>query len=736
MVDFYKQVNTPSIQSRQSVSPNVPTHDNNAESRIRNGSRHNLGTAIQQLIGVGVGVSQIHDKYMENTRKRNELNIKGDLRGSGSAVINLVDKRARDKDGLTGITDLDKPTLETYIKEAMTDHLKASKITNKDYFKAMKPDVDERVSAIIDHQSKINDHVQLTKAYGVLKDEVSHIVGSVGAPEDKGKALIKLMKERVGTEAYTKTVDGKEVEVIPAIHDTMGNGKAHLMQALSELSIVEQGSKSHFATQILKSKDMQDFLAVSDAEYRSITDAADRHAMSKINARRHLEYSKASDAGYAQIANNLLRTEGQVDNFINHQFSPLDEFSRPSEKDRIRLKQELMSSVGEQDTTRRYIDALNNHDDTVMERDHLSSKERDANYNAQFRQNTGIEAETLDDWVKVMSDNKHAVPAFKAHLNKGYKIPPSLIKALKSPASGIDMTKYKGDKSIADLNGQKAAWLAIQRQDNLFTKVSALSKDTNSSLMSSLTPLEYGEHKFLSSLVSQQQDGSITENEALKAYSELQQDTAKNIDSLGNYVSPRLARLMQTDAGIKSSIEEYTTDVKYWIEDQRDQDYRRGLITDALGVTMAYHQDPQDAMDAAIELANSQIQTMENPDGTEATIPKEFKDVSMDKFVEVMKASKAFSPHAESAGIFGAFKDFSFERNLAVGPVNDYAKTKELGLYYNGKLVERITRDELDSRYKIIDEARKKHSEHKNSLDIQKNNQNKNNNAGRIKWGY
>lgn len=700
MADFYQKVATPQTQMRQQSGPSGATTDVNARAEAQNKAQSNIGRAIQGILGVAQGVSDIYDRDQEYKAKKeavefkrmkmeHSLDIKSDMAGY---VQELQTSIASDGKPLTDYTpeELKKKMIEK--SEGIS---KGRGFGEKTYYKALQEEINNKNEAFFQRQLGVNQEFQLNKSYKAASSEISDILRATEEPSEVLREFNNILDENVGYGSRMVDIDGTQSEVRYSIQDSRENAELRLLQPLVE-SAMRDGDVAMVS--MLDSQEFRDrFSNISD--YPAMVDAAKKQTQSVLNKNRQINLDRVSESAFMSVDMGVVSGDAAIDEYVDNQVKAIkQEYNRPSTEDILKLKSKLKKASEETVSFNQYYSAMKDGDYTFGKRSNIPKADLDKMDDRMFSVETGItdlSPEGLSNAIKSgLKDD-----ALKAYFNSGLPISPALKAAANTPATG--------------------GWKGIREKSETFTMLQSLTQDTSKTALDLFSPDEYSRMMHVREIIDTADSGAITQDQAYQMYSKFNNDREKNIDSMGVYRSPKSSAIMR-DEKVQQWIQEQSTDAPWKFDDYSGSDYIKLQHEKYLSLALDTTDSIEDAKDLATKMFYSNNTQIENPDGSEGVIPSEFSAFTVKDFVKVAENSDKFSSRRSASGYLGLFKEYSFERNLAFRPSVDYDKTGLMDFYYDGQFVMSLSSRDMESQLSGINKANVEAAEQRN-IDITQN---------------
>jgi hypothetical protein len=694
MSKFFERVATPEIGMQQSAAPNGPTVDANARAEAQNDINNNLGSALQDLIGSAGAIASIKENYdrqeMAKMRAENDLDAESDLANIGSYIVSGVDSLAEDKN----ITDYTPEELKSAVDKMSSRYIKEKGLENKGYFKLIQEKIKEKSKVLLDKQYKTNEKVQKEKKYGVLMNSVKSVFDVSADPSTVVGQLQDKLDQNVGLDTKVINVDGKDVEFTPAINDTEENAKMRMLQPILESVMANRDPK---AMRLLESKEFKEFFDFPD--YDNVISAGKQQVQSTINKNRQMSYDKMEESAYFTMDAGMFKSTKDVKAFMKESLENIKEEDRPETKSIIRLESNLLKSFETEDIFQKNIEALKKNDFTVLERSGLKEKEVKAVKNKFFAVETGIDDLSPDGITTALTSGSND-SQIKKYLSEGYPWAPDLVSWANTPPSGgLDGIRKKRDAVI---------------------QLTALTQDTPTTVLDLFTPKEYSRMMFSNTLIDNIDSKTLDESNAYQVYSSFNNDLEKNVDSFGHFTSVKASAALSEES-VEKWLSNKKSDAPWTYDEFSSQAYRERQFKNYFSYAMETTPDIDKAMELAENMFESRHVEFENPDGSEGTLPSEFKSYAVKDFVSVARNLDAFQSIKEGASFLGLAKDYSFDRNLSFKPDPSYEKNKLMNFFYDGSFITSLDVKKMSNKLKEIGEIKKNAAELRNIKKTQSN---------------
>ena len=666
MSKFYQRVATPETQYQQSVTPSGPSVDANARAEAQNDIRNNVGQAIMDLVGTASDVAstavQMSRAEKVKMQSEHQLDIDQDLEGFGSFVTAQIDA----KDESNSIPDYDAVALRPLLEEATDKFAKSRKLGERKYYNVLKDQMEEKKRLLFNTQAEKNRAYRQEKRYSALMSSVKSTFDVSNDPATIVSQLQDKLEQNVGVGTKMIEVDGKQVEVNPAIQDTEDNAKLRMVQPILESVMASRDPK---ALKLLESKEMKEFFDFPD--YDNVISAAKQQVQSSINRNRQMSYDRLEEAAYYSMDAGMFKSVEDVEEFFDAQLESIDDDERPETKRLMALRENLTSSMQSELTFQNLYGKMKSGDYTVLQRSGLEKKQIDAMENKFFSVETGIDDLSPQGITEAIKSGQFD-SQLKSYFSEGYPVPPHLEKWANTPPSG----------GIAGLRDKHETFLQLN----------SLTQDTSKTAMDIFNPKEYGRMMFAGTLIDNIDSGVLDEKEAYQVYSSFNNDLNKNVDSFGTFVSSKAAEAFN-DEKVQDWLSSVKSDAPWTIDEYSSQAYTERQFKNYFSYAMEATDDVDQAKDMAEKMFYSRHTPYENPDGSEGVLPYEFRTFEVKDFVEVANELPEFQEIKEAAGYLGLLRDYDFESNLSFKPDPSYEKNKLMNFYYDGKFVLSINSD-------------------------------------------
>lgn len=684
MSKFFEKVATPDARYQQTAQPSGPSVDVNARARAQNDYNNNLGSAIKALVGTVGTVTQTVKTIDEAQMERMRLEKGPEAEADSSGYIDFLNSYT--KDGKS-ISQMEPSELEEAMGKATDDFVKANKLSEKDYFDVTKEMLDTKRKAFFTRQLDFNNKLKKEKNYDVLSKKSAQVFDTFDTPENAVEHLKNTLEEMVGQGEKTVIRNGKEITFTPPIQDSDFAAKQRMLEPIVKSAMIKKDPKY---VKILESKEVKEFFDIP--EYDNVLNSVKQQVQSTINRNKQMSFDRIEEAGYTAMDAGLFKTPKDVDDFFKDQLEMTNEEDIPETKRIMKLKSDFMNAFQSEATFQDYYQQIKGGDFTLLERSDLEKKEKDFIRNKFFSVETGIQDMSPQGISLAIKSGQHD-SEIKSFFNQGYDLPPHLEKWANTPPSG-------GIQGMRD-------------KHETFLQLNALTQDTNKTTLDLFQPKEYGRMMFLGNLFDNINSGTMDEKEALQVYSSFNNDLEKNVDSFGVFTSSKAATISKSE-DVQKWLDNKSTDASWTIDEFSDQAYRRRQFQNYFNYAIETTDDTDQAMELAEKMFDSRHVEFENPDGSEGTMPNEFKQFRVNDFVRIAESHPDFQPIKQAAGYLGLAKDYDFRSNLSFRPDPSYEKNKLMNFYYDGKFVLSVSSENMENNLGILNRRKVREAEQRN----------------------
>lgn len=626
---------------RQAQIGNAPTVDRQAHAEADQASAN-----IDSLNRIGQTVI----KKVSDADKARDIN---EARRATANLPSEVDRRVRRQAEENGIPyrRLSNEELNSYTTQALGEFYDESGISDSAYRQEAMQMGDELGIRSLAKFGQVRDAENLKYNTGVITERTS-VQANV------------LHKGGMTEEAFIKTL-GNDLELDGVALGTESQAKVAQLEGILA-DVVANGNPE--AISILDSEDAKEYFDGVEG-YDNMVQIGKNKSIAVVNKKSAQNFTAIEERVFAIANGGGFSSASEVKSILEEELSQYKgTLYEPSEKKMFKLEQQLLKMAETNGHLEGYQNAKLNKDSTYLKNLGLKPKELEAVITQDAKYGIGVNDFTPET-LKNLSDGQ--LGSLSKYSGEGLPFPKQMrIWANETPLGGFEGAKQKY------LTFNRLASATGSRVNEIFDKKTMM------------------EMSFMGRLVA---NGAVEESVKEEQLAEYRSNMSKNVDSYGNYASAD-SLLVLRDKEVQADIQDFAKDAPWTTDDSSSSAYVARNVSGSIGMYIASGYSNEEAITKSKELFNNTHQHVEMPDGSETVITPEFKQAMLDNkstlddlvlyasrqsgVIAANKVQTIFNGATEG----GTFKEDAMD-NISVRPVNNYEKTKEYQIFYDGKLV-------------------------------------------------
>jgi len=676
MSKFYKEVATPESQGRQTVSPSGPSVDVNARQEAQN-EAGGLGGAIQSLLGTVAAGSSAIEKQNKASIELQEAEFRIEANSDTEGAATDIDKHVKsfaDKQGKQ-VWELTPEELNQTTQSALGEIKDIGEFGSKPYSDIIDIRLANKREQYLEYITKKNKKDKFTDQTNKFSKTMMGDLSVLN--ESNAQAFTDNFFEEV-TMSQGIEIDASGPEIAEALvtnmiqHVTM-SGNANAADVLKS---------KQFVTMLEKDFGMKDVRPAMNALQQATRAPIEKQI--KLNEKEARRSSfEIVDGGAGSISG----IKEYIADRKAHFKKPENKVYAPSTEFWLKLEDDLLETQNKNQT----YDALG---ESVLKGEHtaivsaidLTEKEkREAAERLMFTQ-SGVDT---SDFNAVVLDVLGGSERIATSLNNNIPASESLIQQYTTP-------------TLVSNNPEKP-FENYRKQTDSFIK---LNGDTEGKLAEVVGAKAYNRIIQQDKILSRVKSGllSPTDGEAQLAVITAEQDASTTM--LSGYKSIEGMDAMNRDEGISKRFRDRASDASWTWDETKNQEQVYTFMSSTFHHLVKTGMDSEEAEETTYKMMNEQYRQIENPDGSEVFIPKEFKNYDWNKVFDAVRQTEGIKELYAKMSSF----DKEWDGDLNVHIPRNYAARKHviIRLGTKNKLVLDSTAvDRMLEAYKISDRESK-----------------------------
>jgi hypothetical protein len=611
MSKFFKEVATPETRGRQTVAPSGPSVDANARQEAANNTG-GLGGAIQSLIGIANAGSNAVDKHNEEELKAMSDEFKIDsmaiTEGAATSMHRDLEVFASEKE--KKVFDLSDDEIAQATQTSISEQLgNYGDIKYKPLAQKM---LEEKRGKYLQFISKKNKQDKFSDKTGKLGKSTVKELFNINSDN---AAIFPKEFEKIIAEA-SLGIDSSEPEIARAVIGSMVQEVINTDNAKA-LEVIKHPD----FLKLLKDKyDMEDT--------RPLINSLEQKMVPVITKQRKLNESKTTDGAYS-----IMDSGGGSIKGINDYISERREFFNrsdnkvyaPSPKYWVKLKGDLLKL---QESTLDY-DSLGEkvmsgeHTAIVSSAKHTEKQKREATERLMFKQSS-VDTSNMEDVLLDIMGGEEKGERLATAINNGVPITESLVDLFRTPVvNSRDPNRPFGN---------------LEDQNNAFIKLNA---DTGGKLLSAVGAKSYNRIMQQDHILGMINAGVLTKTDGEAQLADIAVNQNKSTSLLNGYKSEEGMLAMAEDEDIEKDFRNTSSNARTFTWDEtKNQDQVYTFMSSTFNHFKKTGMETERAIKLTNEVTKEEYRKIENPDGSEVSLPKEFKGFDWDKVFLAAKQTK------------------------------------------------------------------------------------------------
>lgn len=652
MSKFYKQVATPETQGRQATAVRRPTQDSNARQEAMN-EAGGLGGAIQSLLGTVNAGMQAVEKHDEESMAimKDEKNIEATADADGTAEE--LKRRTEHWQEVSGVKLYDRSPeeMQNFINESITDI--GSKHSGKWHKPLIMEKMKEKGAQFSQYITKKNRNDKFSTRIGQHSETI--LTNFKAASLKDAEAVSNFFKESV-TDSLTEL--GRSPQEVATA----------LLGSVFQNTILTSNANM---AEILRSKEFKKTLSeeYDIKDLQATLNGVDQAMAPVINKQRTINSNRIKDnigemimlghASSKDIKEELKKQQEYHSRPENKVYSPSPSFWGKT----------LDDALKEQNETESY-DALGK---KVMGGEHtaivsstvLTEKQKVAATERLMFTQSGVDT---TDIQAVTNDILGGGEKIATALNNGVTASESLLQQFKTPALISNNTEDPFDN--------------IRGQTNAFIK---LNGDTEDKLLEAVGAKSYNRILQQDHILKMIATGELPKVDGMAQLTRIASSLNENTSRLSGFKSEEGLLAIAEEPELEDRFRETAGDANMTWDVSKNQEQAFTFMSSTFHHFKNAGMDTEKAEEMTYKVFHKQYRNIENPDGSEVFLPKEFKDFDWDKVFEAVRHTDGIKDLYSKMSSF----DKAWDGDLNVHVPRTYSSRKHviIRLGKNDKLI-------------------------------------------------